>query len=1051
MADSAARDAAPHLHIHCLGEVHITLGTRTIYQSPHPPKKAQTLLLILALAPHHRLTLDVVAGLLWPMKDHKQAIESLYVTIHKLRRMLEPSLARAADSAYLVVHQRMVELRPATLRVDGEAFEQAYAVAHSTQAPADYAAALALYTGDMPVEERSPEWMVSRRERMRHYYQTLLIEAARAAAQCGQLMLAMDYLDHVLRRDAIHEEAHLSLMRLYVRVGLWNQALGQYERLREALQRERGIEPSTQAQQLYRAVLARDPRLEAEYDTLPQRTVETDIANEGPPGRSFISSCLLSNFVGREQEMKQVKSLLLVHRLVTLHGPGGCGKTQLATHLADALRPTYGNVWIVPLECIEDPRLVAQAVADEIGIREASGESLFEPLIRALRTRRGLLVLDNCEHLGNTPAQVAEKLLGACPQLSILTTSRQPLGAREEYVWPVPPLRVPAPHPLPPLEHVERYSAVQVFVHRARQRNQAFALTAETAPLVAHICSHLEGLPLAIELAAACLPVLSLERLAARLDDALTLLVSGDSTAPVRQKTLRATLDWSFSLLSSPEKELLRRLAVFTGTWSLKAAEAICAGGVVERRMILDLLGQLVEKSLVVAEPQGKRMRYRLLETTRQYAAERLSHSLDASAIRQRHAEWYLALAEYVEPRLTGPHQQVWLRRLDTHHSNLRAALTWALDNQRTELGLRLCGALWRYWWIRAYLSQGRHWLERARTLDVHEGEHTLAIRGARAKALCGAGMLAAEQGDSHTAMTYLEESVSLRRGLKDPVGIAESLSIAGMVAYYQADLEHATALLEESLALCEARNDLRGIADAKKNLGTVAYYQEDYTCAEVLLNQSLRLRQEIGDLGGMAFSLINLANVAYKQGCYTLAEGRYLRSLALRWKLGAKTGIAACLEGLVVNAQAMGQPQRAAWLLGVDEALRESIGMRVPSSDQALYEAVVAAVRETLGDDGAFEEASAAGHSLPWDHVLAVTLAASDTTLADDTTPSTTGLPMPLPFARHLTQREREIVVLINRGLSKEVAATQLRIAPSAVEDTITSILTNLSPASRD
>jgi len=377
----------------------------------------------------------------------------------------------------------------------------------------------------------------------------------------------------------------------------------------------------------------------------------------------------LTSFIGREREMAEVKRLLTTTRLLTLTGSGGCGKTRLALQVAADLVEEFANgVWLVELAALTDPALVPQAVASALGVREEPGRPLLATLSDYLKAKRLLLLLDNCEHLVAACAYLAEALLRACPHLRILATSREALNIAGETVWRVPSLSLPDLLHLPSVEHLTQYEAVRLFIERALISRPDFVLTSQGAPSVAQVCHRLDGIPLAIELAAARVKVLSVEQIAARLDNRFRLLTSGSRTALPRQKTLRAAIDWSYDLLSETERMVLRRLSVFAGGWTLEAAEAICVGEGIEWHEVLDPLMQLVDKSLVMMEEQGGTVRYRLLETVRQYGRDKLPASGEADVVRGRHRDWYLALAERAEPELLGSNQAVWLERLETEH-----------------------------------------------------------------------------------------------------------------------------------------------------------------------------------------------------------------------------------------------------------------------------------------------------------------------------------------------------------------------------------------------
>jgi predicted ATPase len=467
-----------------------------------------------------------------------------------------------------------------------------------------------------------------------------------------------------------------------------------------------------------------------------------------------------STFVGREREMVELKQAMAATRLLTLTGTGGSGKTRLALEAARDLIGSYPDgVWLVELAPLSEEALVPKAVAEALGIPERSAEPLSDTLADVLRGRELLLVLDNCEHLLETTARLVDKVLDSCPRLRILATSREALGVEGEMRWPVPPLSVPEPQGMLPSQELEGYESVRLFVEGARGHDPSFSLSPHNAPAVAEICRTLEGIPLAIELAAARVGTLSLEQISKRLEGSLELLTRGGRTAVPRHRTLKGTLDWSYDLLSEPERILFRKLSVFAGGWTLEASEAIGLGEGVEEEEVLDLLSGLVEKSLVVTEGSHEGgVRYRLLEPVGQYAREKLEERGTAQETRRQHAEFFLALAEAADPEIEGAQQAAWLERLEEEHDNLRAALSWSLEEQGEdpELGLRMGAALGEFWYLRGYFNEGRRWLEEA--LAKSGGAPTAA----RARALHRVSWLALLQGDLDRGQEASEEGLEL-------------------------------------------------------------------------------------------------------------------------------------------------------------------------------------------------------------------------------------------------------------------------------------------------
>ena len=513
---------------------------------------------------------------------------------------------------------------------------------------------------------------------------------------------------------------------------------------------------------------------------------------------------------------------------------------------------------------------------------------------------------------------------------------------------------------------------MQLFLARARAHRPAFALTKANAGAVAQVCARLDGIPLALELAAARLGALSVEEVAGRLGDRFALLTGGSRWARPRQQTLRATMDWSWELLSQPERVLLRRLAVFAGGWALTAAEAVCGDeetAVLTPKAVLDLLAALVSKSLIhVSEREGQ-SRYSLLETVRQYGQERLAEAGEMIALRDRHLAWCRALAEEAVPRLSGPDQGSWLARLDTEHDSLRAALGWAGERGAGEERLRLTGALWRFWYMRGHLSEGRRWLAIA-LAGSEQGSPAV-----RAIALIGSGALALQQGDYAPARVLHEEALALRRTLGDTQGIAAALNSLGNVAYRQGDYARAATLHEEALALRRALGDSRGIAYSLDNQGLAAQAQGDHGWAAALHEEALALRRALGDTWGIAASLSNLGNVAYQQGDYARALALHGESLRLSRDIGARDLMAAGLECLAWVAASHQRLRQAARLGGAAEGLRQALGVPLWPEERAGHERALQAMRATLGEE-AFAAIWASGVALAPEQAVAEALA---------------------------------------------------------------------------
>jgi predicted ATPase/DNA-binding CsgD family transcriptional regulator len=791
-----------------------------------------------------------------------------------------------------------------------------------------------------------------------------------------------------------------------------------------------------------------------------------------------------SSFVGREQEIEQIRRALSATRLLTLTGVGGSGKTRLALEVARDLVEVYPDgVWLVELAPLSEEVLVPKAVAEALAVPERPAEPLADTLAEVLRNRELLLILDNCEHLLEASARLVDKLLDSCPHLSILSTSREALGVEGEVRWVVPPLSVPEPQGTPSSEELEAYESVRLFGERARGRDPSFAPSAHNARAVAEICLKLEGIPLAIELAAARVGTLSVEQISQRLTDSFKLLRGGSKTQMAKQRTLRGALDWSHELLSEDEKKLFGRLSVFAGGWTLEAAEAVGVGEGVEED-ILDALSGLVNKSLVaVRERQESRVRYRMLEPIRQYAREKLEEGGEGEEVRRRHADFYLALAEEAEPRLRGPEDTEWLERLEVDHDNLRAALSWALEGGEAKLGLRLAGALWLFWEGHGHYGEGHRWLEQvlargsqaaAARAKALEGEGWLVYRSggmdegviaaqeglelsdeaglggaARAKFLNILGWVTVMQGDYERAKELFEESLKLSRNANDQFGIADGLLGLGNSLDSLGDRGRAKELFEEGIVLCRKLGYVPTLARHLFSLGISLLFEGDYERGAALNEEAATLLREHGYKGGLEYVLDNLGWAALLQGDHERAKTSYEENLALCKELGDKTGVADSLEGLACVAGTDGEAERAAKLFGVADVLRETVGYKHSPEEDAWREPYRATARLLLGEDS-WEEALAQGHAMGLEEAIEYALPAekpSATTSSTTAQPSTSSLP---ENPAGLTSREVEVLGLVAVGMTNAQTAKELFVSPRTVETHLTSIYHKLGVSSR-
>lgn len=835
----------------------------------------------------------------------------------------------------------------------------------------------------------------------------------------------------------------------------------------------------------------------------------------------------VTGFVGREREIAEIIHLQSEARLVTLTGTGGAGKTRLALQVAaEVLEHFPDGAWFVELASLADQALVPHAIASALEVREVTGQSLEATLIEALRPKRLLLVLDNCEHLLTVCVHLVSRLLQACPQLRVLATSRTPLRTSGEQEFPVPPLGLPdlGSHPDP--EELCRAPSVALFVQRTRAVKPDFVLADSEARRIAEICVRLDGSPLAIELAAARTRLFSPQAMLARLLGAygqtpLRLLTGGPQDAPTRQQTLRGAIDWSYELLSPGEQALFRRLSVFSGGCTFDAAEAVA--GVLnigfsfpssagkqathpsfhtesEDLDVLDGLASLVEKSLVRQEtqPNGE-PRFSLLEMIREYGLERLTAAGELETARERHADFFLQLAETAQSQLHGPEQRQWLDRLDTEHDNLRAALRWLIDRRDSGRGSRLGAALVEFWWSRGHVSEGRDWLARLLHLQLPSELSSADAKGARATVLVGAGMLAHEHDEHQLACSYYEDALRLWRELEDRVGIATALTAMGDAQRYLGNYLEARSLLEEALPLWRALGDRAQIAQTLYLLGgTVGFYLGSQADGRAMLEESVRIRRERGDLQGAAWPLHILGVMAQRQGNFELAQRTFEDGLATRRAAGDELGcayspgrlaqlaigrsdyaaasahlqealiitrrfgdrwlLAYLLDGNAAVCLAQEDPAGALQISGAAAELRRAVGMTLPPPEQENYDRTIARARASLDESDA-SAAWAWGQSLSLDEAIDLALAGGqhertvlqpDPVIARPEVAPSHVIPSVTAMVEPLTRREREVASLIAEGLTNRLIAERLVISERTVDTHVANILGKLGFATR-
>lgn len=840
--------------------------------------------------------------------------------------------------------------------------------------------AISLYRGPF-LPDCLEEWALTERNVYEQAYLSALERLSRITREKGEPASSVHLLRLLLATDPYRESATCALMQSLADCGDGAAILEVYRNLRLLLHRDLNTEPAPETEALYRNLLSRKPS--------PTFSFPPSLVAVGLPRRLPVP---LTELIGREQEKEEVGGWLKKCRLVTLVGTGGVGKTRLSLSVAEEeIGQFSGGVWFADLAPLSDPALLGQTLLRILELGEEAFSTPERTLESRLSSQTLLLVLDNCEHLLEACALLSHRLLSTCPGLKILATSREALGLTGEHLYPVPALALPpmgTTNGEKAVSALLEYASVKLFVERARQVNSTFHLNRRNAELVARICHRLDGVPLAIEMASARVKTLSIEQITLRLEDRFRLLTGGSRAALPRQRTLQAAIDWSYDLLTEAERVLFRRLCVFAGGWSLEAAEAVCADRNTTEWEALEVLTHLVEKSLVVLKQKSDgTARYRLLESMRQYSAERLVEAEETETFRQRHRDFFLKWAEEIRLHLKGERQAQGLSVLEEEHDNLRVALTYCLeDSQGGEKGLQFGTSLEWFWRIRGYMTEGRVWLL---ALLSHPGAQKPTP--ARADVLAGAGAMVWFQSDYAAAYSLYDECLMLRRKLGYRQGIAHALGRLASVVIYQGDYASARSLYEESLAIYRELGDKEGIAPVLStlasivnaqgddhlwhalieesltiyrelkdqygianvlgNLGRAAQEKGDHALASSLYSESLAIHRELGHQGGIASVLKSMGDADHERGDDAMARSRYGESLRILWKMGDRYNIAFLLERFASLALKETQGERAAQLWGAASALRETIGSPLSPIDLEKQRAEVVEAKQILGE----------------------------------------------------------------------------------------------------
>lgn len=983
------------------------LGSPAVHHAGQPvnfaTRKALALLIYLALeeGSHSR---EKLMALFWPESDTERARMALRRTLAYLRDAIDESNADADTTHILATRTelRFIHTRAETdVALLQEAWRQlSLALPESPTVSSTLLAqlqhALSRYRSDfldgfsLSDAPDFDDWASLQREIWHHRMDLIYERLAQLQLDAQDYPAALDTGRRWIAHYPLNEAAHRHLMRSHYAAGNRPAALQSYNACQQVLKDELDAEPSPETEALVNQI--RSTALPLRTSAAPQSSSAPPSAQPAPTRPASLPAPP-NALIGRQAELATLhQDLHNGIRLLTLLGPPGIGKTRLAIQLAEQAAQDFSDgVCFVALASLSDPELLASAILQALEYQDDEGRAPLQRLKDELRQRNMLLVLDNFEHLQAAAAVVSE-LLAAAPLLSILVSSRSPLHIYGEHERPVQPLELPDLKKLPDAPDLAMIASVRLFLERAHAIRPDLRLSTESWSAIAAICVRLDGLPLAIELAAARVKSFSIPILLERLSTPLSILVDGPRDRSTRQQTLRGAIAWSDRLLSEEQRLVFAQLAVFTGGWTLAAAEAICAPEQAEPGAVAATLTALSEASMLSAiADRETELRYGMLQAIREYALEQLATRKLSEESQQRHTAYYLSLAEIIEPQLKGPEQGALLDQLEREHDNMRTALSWTLTRSQLELNLRLCSNLWWFWFVRGYLYEGRRWIEAALQLDQAQGqpEQYAALRLAT---LNGGGVLAHDQGDYGQASTLLEASLTLARQLNHQRGIGAALNNLGLVARSRGDYARAGMYYQESLQIARMRNDEWAVAVCLSNLGMVAAFQGQHRQAIDWYSQSLVLRRSMGDSRGIAVLLNSLADSMLAEGhadqayqlytesldrqralddragmsdaLYGLAQVALLRNdwdmalqqlnecMNLRQAIGDRRGIAECLESAAAAADGAGNQVRASTMLGAAQALRDSVGAPIPPVDLDAHTALVTRLRNGLGED---------------------------------------------------------------------------------------------------
>ncbi len=949
------------LEVRLLGSFDVKRDGKTI-TIPSRPAQSLFAYLILSSGTLHRR--EKLAGMLWPDSTEESARDYLRHGLWRIRKALGPADSKGKEAPYLIaddIHIGFNSDSPFTS--DAAEIEKIDIARASTD---ELIRTLSIYQGEL-LPGFYEEWVVLEREHLRSIYEQKMDSLVNRLNSEGRWQDILTCAEKWISFGQRPESAYRALMSAHTALGDLSKMTAAYERCRKSLD-EFGVEPSEHTHQLFRNLKTGKVIQQGSFGSIQKDGERWVPAPNNIP-------VPLTSFIGRDRDLKEIAKLLGATRLLTLTGPGGVGKTRLAIQTARiSLKKFKDGVFWVDLVGLSDENLIPQEIAQVLQVPVVAAEPLIGTLKNYLRSKEILLVLDNCEHLIHTCAAVSEQLLGACAGLKILATSIEGLGLFNELIWQVPSLPLPLPGGAVSLEDLRKIASIELFQERAANAKSGFVLSEENATSVVQICERLDGIPLAIELAAARTKILSVHEIASRLDDRFSLLTSGNRTAIARHQTLRATIDWSHELLSEPERVLFRRLAVFAGGFTLETAETVCSLAELRPIDVVDSLGRLVDKSLLIVEAgvEAEVTRYRLLETIRQYALEKLVDAGEALEIRKRHAEYFLHLAEESEPKIYGSESVAWFRRLENELDNIRSAIDWSISSSRADLALGILGSLVYFWFSHGLL--GSEWNERVQqALSRPEGSEPTK---ARANALNGMGFMYWADWYPIDNRAGLEEALAIGRKINDPMIIATALRNLGLIEIIQGNHPEAHILLKQSLEILQeiGPSGKMGKANSLIFLGDLALNQGNLLKARSYYEQSISILREPGDVNFLAYAVRRLGHLAWLSSDFQNATLMCKESLEWNQQVHDPRGILACLAAYAASAATNEKYQLAAKLLSAVETHSIATGIRLLYVDRMEYERNLAILHMEL-DQKTFDKCRTKGRVLSLDQAIALAL----------------------------------------------------------------------------